>query len=68
MARKGYIDRGDRVVIVGNSNWMGSSDLSQYQGKHGTVLSNDGWGLCCVLLDDGNEIYAWNASDLKREK
>ena len=63
-----FIDRGDRVVNVDNARFQGSDDLSEHQGKHGKVLSNDGWGLCEVLLDDGTSVYAWNGADLRREE
>jgi len=43
---KDYIDRGDRVIIVGDTHANGSSVLAAHQGKHGLVLSNDGFGLC----------------------
>jgi len=63
----GRIGRGDRVVIVGNTHGNGSSDLSSHQEKHGEVLSNGGWGLCEVRLDDGTVVMAWNVADLKLE-
>ena len=64
---KDYIDRGDRVIIVGDTHANGSSVLAAHQGKHGVVLSNDGFGLCEVRLDDGTIVTAWNSADLKRE-
>lgn len=63
---------GDRVVVVRNMNagpeGQESSDLSEHIGKHGIITSNDGWGLCGVLLDDGTMVSAWNRHDLQKEK
>jgi len=64
---KSYLDKGDRVVIVGNTNALGSSDLSEVQGIHGEVIYNNGWGLCQVKLDNGETVSAWNDADLKLE-
>lgn len=70
MTDKGYIDTGDRVVIIsdGTITGFGGADLSKHKGKHGLVLGNDGWGCCTVKLDDGETVTAWNSSDLKREE
>lgn len=62
-------DVGDRVVIVsdGNPNGFGGQFLREHKGKHGVVLSNDGWGRCSVRLDDGSVVDCWNAADLGLE-
>lgn len=65
-----HIDAGDRVVIAsdGNITGFGGQTLTKHKGKHGVVLTNDGWGLCRVLLDDGEEVSAWNGADLEKEE
>lgn len=65
-----YIDKGDRVVIKsdGTQTGFGGNNLKEHKGKHGIVLRNDGFGLCKVKLDDGNEVSAWNSADLMREE
>ena len=68
MGQNSHIDKGDRVVITGNSFCMGSHDLSEHQGKHGIVEFNNGWGLCNVRFDDGTTVRAWNGADLELEE
>lgn len=65
----GYIDHGDRVIIVsdGNPNGFGGQVLTEHKGKHGLVLRNDWFGRCSVLLDDGQVVDCWNGADLERE-
>mgnify|MGYP001586952418 CR=1 FL=1 len=65
--RTGYIDHGDRIIVVGNTHAVGSSNLSAHQGRHGTVLNNDGFGLCQIRLDNRTIVYAWSDVDIKRE-
>lgn len=66
------LDVGDRVVVFRNAycGFAGkmSSDLSGHIGKHGVITSNDGSGLCEVLLDDGITVFAWNVHDLQKEE
>ena len=66
----GFIDKGDRVVIKsdGHPNGFGGQVLTEHKGKHGLVLSNDGFGRCSVLLDDGKAVDCWNGADLEREE
>ena len=52
------LDEGYRVVIAGNTHLNDSDDLTQHQGKHGSVLSNNEWGLCVIQLDDGSVVRA----------
>ena len=54
----------ERFTITGNTRCNGSSDLSQHQGKKGVIVSNDGFGLCRALLDDGTKVTVWNYSDV----
>lgn len=67
-SERDYIDTGDRVVIEGEGNEFGSSDLRPHKGQHGVVLSNDGSGFCVVRLDSGVVVYAWNGADLVWEE
>lgn len=60
----GYLDVGDWVKITGNTNFAGSDDLSNHQGKEGVIKSNDGSGLCDVKLDNGVVVKCWNGADL----
>jgi hypothetical protein len=64
-----YIDAGDRVIVKsdGHPNGFGGQVLTAHKGKHGIVVSNDGFGRCAVLLDDGVTVDAWNGADLERE-
>jgi hypothetical protein len=65
----GYISTDDRVVIKsrGNETGFGGQDLTGHIGKRGTVLSEEGFGLCTVRLDDGGVVEAWNGADLDYE-
>lgn len=65
-----YIDKDDRVVVLAHIEEQAHARMPYPDavGKHGIVLSNDGWGLCAVKLDDGSTIRAWNHADLVREE
>lgn len=41
--------------------------LPEAVGQHGTIIANDGWGLCVVELEDGATVRAWNGVDMVRE-
>jgi hypothetical protein len=70
-ATRSYIDTGDRVIVKSGknqSNGFGGSNIAeQHEGLHGLVLSNDGWGHCSVLLDNGETISCWNGANLEWE-
>jgi hypothetical protein len=65
-----FIDAGDRVVVKDAiaDEAHARTPKPEAAGKRGVVESNDGWGLCRVLLDDGTQIMAWNTKDLEREQ
>lgn len=52
-----YIDKDDRVVVVN----------ARAFGKHGLVLSNNGFGGCVVQLDEGGKVFVQNERDLQYE-
>ena len=68
---RSWIDAGDRVIVkcgenVGNG-FGGSNIAERHEGMHGLVLSNDGFGHCRVLLDNGETISCWNGKNLDWE-
>ena len=66
MVTRDYIDRGDRVIVKQLIGISGSVKDKSYIGKTGVVISNDGFGLCEVKLDDGRKGMFWNGNDLER--
>lgn len=67
--QRDWIDVGDRVVVtdrIAKPEHMRSA-RPEAAGQHGEVVSNDGWGLCRVQLDNGTRITAWNGIDLEWE-
>lgn len=69
VTERDYLDAGDRVVVLSRIAEPAHARIPQPEaaGQHGTIKSNDGWGLCGVLLDNGSWITAWNACDLAPE-
>jgi hypothetical protein len=63
-----YIDTGDRVRLTDalRDDVHLRPAAPDLVGATGTVVSNDGWGLCRVALDDGGYAQAWNGIDLER--
>ena len=66
----GYIDNGDLVKVInvgsGGTPIDGvTSDDKRYLGKIGTVINNNGWGLCTVEFPDGSRVRFWNGADLE---
>jgi len=63
-----FIDTGDRVVTTAGLGEPQHARLArpEHVGKRGVVISNDGWGLCTVELEDGSLVTAWNIYDLER--
>jgi len=66
MATKNYINGRDKVIVKKVIGVNGSANDKSYIGKTGIVISNDGFGLCEVRLDDGRRGRFWNGNDLER--
>ena len=67
MSEQGYIDTGDRVRLTEalRDATHARPAYPALVGATGTVVGNDGWGLCRVALDDGGYVSAWNGIDLE---